>query len=175
MRSIVSDQDDINYVYVKGQGWVPRLGPEPEPEPVQGLLVGGVVYGHTEWNRDVDRYITAIQRYQEERRAEREAREAQVNQRHWDVQTYRITPTTPQQQYYTYDTGTGWANLEMDTWYTGTRYMGRQQTRTVREAVRARYFPGSNTPGEPVTVEESPRDRQIREYRERLTRRGRRP
>lgn len=172
--------DEVTYHYVKGQGWVPRLGPEPEPEPVKtGWTLNGLLLQD-------DTFYQRMREHQEEAERRMWADAA----RQW-VNTAPMRVTTPAQanpwrqmhqrvatrrnDYYT--TGDNWA--EDIAIYNGFTPRHRDVEAPPRAPVNpedireTRYYPGANVAPEPVR-QENQHERRAREYREELERARRR-
>lgn len=157
--------DEVHYVFVKGEGWVPRPGPEPETE--DKLLLS-----YANYNAD-EIYIAA--------NYERAAREWQRLIR--DIPTYHM-PTGTRVNTNEGTTTRHWRvayqvhdEIILDYEPNTPQQITRREPNpgTPGPATRTRYFAGAGE--RPVTepIEETPRARNIREYRERFLRRDRRP
>lgn len=173
--------DEITYQFIKGQGWVPRIGPEPEPAPPKPPW-------HEEFALVAERAREEAMRDYAEIRARELRQVRERDRRYFDVRTVTAQPTNWQQMYgrvnrqtraanFGYPGGTA-ANHRYD-YFVHDEWVTVTNTPTPRPApvnstpadpVASRYFPGANTPAERVTPQESQHERRAREYRESLDR-----
>lgn len=188
--------DEVTYYYVKGQGWVPRLGPEPEPvKPAPSGWTGLVLDGDDGFYRRMREHQEEAERRMWVEAARQWARGVRVpvqagpwgqtvgrtRRRNTDdlPATYTMNTVPPQDRYvvdnpawetaplrFTHDEVDGWTNL-------ATGHGTRPAPANPEDIRETRYYPGANVAPEPVR-QENQHERRAREYREELERARRR-
>lgn len=187
--------DELTYHFVKGQGWVARLGPEFEPTPEPELRFPA-------WDErydDTRRWLDAMREWRPQSSRVRQSPSPQNFGSPTRTQTAApVTSDTYTQSNFRYVTGTGTQSNNHNSGFIGraqgygythddyfisdASYSRQTQQRphpaTEEEIIRnsgRRYYPGSNTPEE-RRPQENQHERRVREYREAIerTRRGRR-